>query len=261
MGKVFMALIGAILMLAIAPAGARADEVDLALVLAVDVSGSVDDDEYRLQRQGYVDAFLHPAVLSAIRGTPRGRIAVTYIQWGGAGYQRIAVPWTVLSDDASAAAFADQIARAPRARISGTSISGAIDFSVLQLSLIPHRPVRRVIDVSGDGVNNSGRPPDLARDAALALDISINGLVIMNDNPGPGWQRYQPALDEHYREYVVGGPGAFVLSVDGFESFAHAILNKLIREISGLPPSTQLAGFDRPELRILPAPTRAAAND
>ncbi len=249
-----------ILVLAVAPA-ARADEVDLALVLAVDVSGSVDEEEYRLQRQGYADAFLHPAVVSAIRSTSRGRIAVTYIQWGGYTYQRISVPWTVLSDAASAAAFADQIARAPRSRISGTSISGAIDFSVLQLSLNPHQAVRRVIDVSGDGVNNSGRPPDLARDAALALDIAINGLVIMNDNPGPGWQRYQPPLDEHYRDNVIGGPGAFVLAVDGFESFAHAILNKLIREISGIPPGTRLAGFDRPGLRIIGAPVRAAARD
>jgi hypothetical protein len=260
MGKLIMALIGAVLLLAASPSGARAEDVDLALVLAVDVSGSVDEDEYRLQRQGYADAFLHPAVVSAIRSTGRGRIAATYIQWAGYGYQRISVPWTVVSDEASAAAFSDQIARAPRARISGTSISGAIDFSVLQLSLNPHATVRRVIDVSGDGVNNSGRPPDLARDAALALDIAINGLVIMNDNPGPGWQGYQPPLDEHYRDHVIGGPGAFVLAVDGFESFAHAILNKLIREISAIPPATRVA-FDRPGIRIMAAPARAASRD
>jgi hypothetical protein len=259
MAKLFMALVGAVWLLAGWPSPARAEDVDLALVLAVDVSGSVDEEEYRLQRQGYADAFRHQAVIEAIRSTGRGRIAVTYVQWGGSGYQRIAVPWTVVADAAGATEFAARIEAAPRSPIRGTSISGAIDFSVLQLSLNPHASVRRVIDVSGDGVNNSGRPPDLARDAALALNVVINGLVIMDDNPPP-WQRYDEPLDAHYRDHVIGGPGAFVIAVDGFESFAHAILNKLIREISAIPPATRLA-FDGPRIRVMPAPARAAQRD
>ena len=255
MGKLIAALIGAIVLMT-APSGVRAEDVDLALVLAVDVSGSVDEEEYRLQRQGYADAFRHPAVVSAIQSTGSGRIAVTYVQWGGAGYQRISVPWTIIADAASAAGFAERIEAAPRSPIRGTSISGAIDFSTLQLTLNPHSAARRVIDVSGDGVNNSGRAPDLARDAALAQNIAINGLVIMDDSPPP-WARYDEPLDVHYRDRVIGGPGAFVIAVDGFESFAHAILNKLIREISALPPETRIA-FDRPGMRIMAAPTRAA---
>jgi hypothetical protein len=245
-------LLAAALLLAAGRGAARAEEVDLALVLAVDVSGSVDAEEYRLQRQGYADAFRHPAVLDAIRAGARGRIAVTYVQWAGVQYQRVSVPWSVIGDAGSAEAFAARIEDAPRAPIRGTSISGAIDFSVLQLTVMPHSAPRRVIDVSGDGVNNSGRPPELARDAALALEISINGLAITDDNPLP-WQRYDEPLEQHYRERVIGGPGAFVLAIDGFESFAHAILNKLIREISAIPPDTRLA-WDRPGQRVLAAP-------
>jgi hypothetical protein len=259
MAKLFIALVGAVLLLAGAPRGAEAEDVDLALVLAVDVSGSIDAEEYRLQRQGYADAFRHPAVIAAIQSAGRARIAVTYIQWAGPGFQRIAVPWTLVADAASGADFAARIEAAPRAPIRGTSISGAIDFSALQLTLNPHASLRRVIDVSGDGVNNSGRAPDLARDAALAQNIAINGLVIMDENPPP-WARYEEALDVHYRDHVVGGPGAFVIAVDGFDSFAQAILNKLIREISALPPATRLA-YDRPNIRVLPAPERAAQRD
>jgi Protein of unknown function (DUF1194) len=259
MGKRVIAALWAAL-LAIWVTGAKAEEVDLALVLAVDVSGSVDEEEYRLQRQGYADAFMHPAVISAIRGGARGRIAVVYVQWGGVQYQRVAVPWTVVSDANSGRGFAEGILAASRSYIRGTSISGAIDYSTTQFALNPHAATRQVIDVSGDGVNNSGRPPQFARDAALAQNITINGLVINDIVPNRfGWSAYQEPLEEHYRSHVIGGPGAFVIAVDGFESFSHAILNKLIREISAIPPTTRLAGFDRPELRIAaPAdPTRA----
>jgi hypothetical protein len=260
MGKRFLAALW-VALLAIFAAGAKAEEVDLALVLAVDVSGSVDEEEYRLQREGYVDAFNHPAVINAIRGGSRGRIAVIYVQWGGIQYQHVAVPWTVVSDAASGQRFAAQIMAASRSYIRGTSISGAIDFSVTQLALNPHQATRRVIDVSGDGVNNSGRPPQFARDAALRENITINGLAITDiGGPGFGWSNYRQPLDEHYREHVIGGPGAFVIVIDGFENFAHAILNKLVREISGIPPTTRLADLDRPKLRIAapPDPARAA---
>lgn len=262
MGKRLIAAFWALL-LAAGLASARAEEVDLALVLAVDVSGSVDEEEYRLQREGYADAFNHPAVIDAIRGGSRGRIAVIYVQWGGIQYQQVAVPWTVVSDAASGQRFAAQIMAAPRSYIRGTSISGAIDFSVTQLALNPHQATRRVIDVSGDGVNNSGRPPQFARDAALRENITINGLAITDiGGAGFGWSNYRQPLDEHYREHVIGGPGAFVIVIDGFENFAHAILNKLVREISAIPPTTRLAGFDQPEQRIAaPGAVRRAGAD
>ncbi len=234
-------------------AAARAQTVDLALVLAVDVSRSIDDDEFQLQRRGYAEAFRNPAVVAAIRGTPHGTIAVTFVEWAGAEFQRVVVPWTVISDAESSQIFADAVQNEPRSFYGWTSISGAIDYAVRLIETSPYREgaIRRVIDVSGDGVNNSGRPASVARDAAVARGIAINGLVIMNDSPNPGFgSAFQPALDQFYRDNVIGGQGAFVIAVDDFESFAYAILNKLIREISALPVDTAVAGLGDPRIRI-----------
>src|SRR5262249_50629170 len=182
---------------------------------------------------------------------PHGQIAVAFMEWAGADFQRVVIPWTVISDAESGQLFAEQLLREPRSFYGWTSISGAIDFSVRMFEAMPNQPQRRVIDVSGDGVNNSGRPAAAARDAALQRGIAINGLVIMNDNPNPGYGgAFQPALDQFYRDNVIGGPGAFVVAIDDFESFAYAILNKLIREISSLPIDTCIAGLDRPVFRI-----------
>ena len=225
--------------LAIAPNTVRAEDVDLELVLAVDVSRSIDDDEFRLQREGYAQAFVHPSVIGAIQSNPRQRIAVTLIEWAGAEFQKVIVPWTLVSDAESGALFGEAILRAPRAFFGWTSISGAIDHSMRQFAESPHRGTRKVIDVSGDGVNNSGRMSVDARDEALAAGVTINGLVIMNDrpNPGPGSFRMpQPPLDEYYRAQVIGGPGAFVIAIEDFTSFAYAIVSKLIREIAEAPP-------------------------
>lgn len=254
MGKRFMAAIFAALLVIFAT-GAKAEEVDLALVLAVDVSGSVDEEEYRLQRQGYADAFMHPSVIAAIRGGGRGRIAVIYVQWGGIQYQRVAVPWTVVHDAASGQDFAERILAASRSYIRGTSISGAIDFSITQLALNPHATTRRVIDVSGDGVNNEGRSTSAARDDALARNIAINGLVIMADQQPQqgrgGWRpSNEPPLDEFYRDNVVGGMGAFVIAINDFDVFGYAIVNKIVREVAGIMPDTRLAGLDRRDIRI-----------
>ncbi len=224
--------------LAITPNTARAEEGDLELVLAVDVSRSIDDDEFRLQREGYAQAFVHPAVIGAIQSNPHQRIAVTFIEWAGAEFQKVVVPWTLVSDAESGALFGEAILRAPRAFYGWTSISGAIDFSMRQFAESPHRGTRKVIDVSGDGINNSGRTSADARDEALAAGATINGLVIMNDrpNPGPGSFRMpQPPLDEFFRAQVIGGPGAFVIAIEDFTSFAYAIVNKLIREIAEAP--------------------------
>jgi hypothetical protein len=221
---------------------ATAAEVDLQLVLAVDVSRSIDDQEFALQRQGYAQAFTHPSVIQAIQANIHGRIAVTFVEWAGSDFQRVIVPWTVVSDPESGALFSEAINREPRAFWGWTSISGAIDYSMRQFEVSSHTSPRRVIDVSGDGINNSGRAANEARDEAVAAGVTINGLVIMNDRPTPGFfQMPQPPLDEFYRTNVIGGPGAFVIAIDDFSSFAYAIVNKLIKEIAGDPPPTNLA--------------------
>jgi hypothetical protein len=221
---------------------AAAEDVDLQLVLAVDVSRSIDDDEFALQRQGYAQAFTHPSVIQAIQSNANRRIAVTFVEWAGSDFQKVVVPWTVISDPESGALFSEAIAREPRSFWGWTSISGAIDFSMRQFAASPHDSARRVIDVSGDGVNNSGRPSSDARDDAVASGVTINGLVIMNDRPTPGFfQMPQPPLDEFYRNNVVGGPGAFVIAIDDFTTFAYAIVNKLVKEIASEPRPTNLA--------------------
>lgn len=225
---------------------AAAEEVDLQLVLAVDVSRSIDDDEFNLQRQGYAQAFTHPSVIQAIQSNPHRRIAVTFVEWAGADFQKTVVPWTVVSDPESGALFSEAIVREPRAFWGWTSISGAIDHGMRALTVSPHASQRRVIDISGDGINNSGRNSGDARDEAVAAGVTINGLVIMNDRPTPGFfQMPQPALDEFYRAQVIGGPGAFVIAINDFSSFAYAIVNKLVKEIAGDPAATSLADGTR----------------
>jgi hypothetical protein len=221
---------------------AQAPVVDLALVLAVDVSRSIDDEEYALQKRGYAEAFTHPAVLNAIHANPNQRIAVTMVEWAGADFQKVVVPWTMVTDQESGQLLSEAILQTPRSFWGWTSISGAIDYSAPLFQSGGFDGVRRVIDVSGDGVNNSGRPASMARDDAVSAGIVINGLVIMNDKPTPGfYQRPQPPLDEFYRDNVVGGSGAFLITIDDFQSFAFAIVNKLIKEIAFLPTAPDLS--------------------
>jgi hypothetical protein len=211
-----------------APAPAQSPQaVDLALVLAVDASGSVDQVRFELQKRGYVAAFRHPRVIGAIETGPSQAIAVIMMQWTGPALQVTAVPWTRISDAASAGALADKIAAAPRALFGGgTSISGAIDTAMALLFDNPYRAARRVIDISGDGSNNRGRSVNQARDEAVARGVGINGLPIL---------ALEPDLDRYYRENVIGGPGAFVIAAKDFETFGEAILKKLIAEIAGSP--------------------------
>jgi hypothetical protein len=232
------ALVVLLLGLAGGPSAAAPEPVALELVLTADVSRSIDEREFRLQRGGYAQAISHPAVLEAIRAVPGGRIAVMFAEWAGAEAQKTVVPWATISDAASAGAFARALETAPRSYWGWTSISGAIDHAVRQFGTA-YVGRRRVIDVSGDGVNNSGRPAAEARDDAVARGITINGLVILNDAPP---REFQMPLDEFFRANVIGGPGAFVVAIDDFESFAFALVNKLVREIAGLPPSGGL-GF------------------
>ena len=219
------------------PAAAPGQQrVDLNLVLAVDSSGSVDDDRFELQKQGYTRALMSPRVLNAIKNGNEQAIAVTMLQWTGPTLHVVMVPWTIIRDQRSAQAFAAAVATAPRQIFGGgTSLSGAIDFSVLLLNASPYRAVRRVIDISGDGSNNLGRPPEQARDEAVRAGIRINGLPIL---------AVEPDLDQYFRESVIGGPGAFTIPVRNYDAFADAILRKLVAEISQdepANPKTELA--------------------
>ena len=202
--------------------------VDLQLVLAVDVSGSVNQTRFELQRDGYVAAFRNPRVLDTISSGPHQAIAVTMVQWTGPALQVHVVPWMRVGDNRSADAFAAAVAEAPRRLFGGgTSISGAIDYAVTLFGESPFRGSRRVIDISGDGSNNRGRLVNLARDEAVAADIGINGLPIL---------ALEPDLDDYYERNVIGGPGAFVIAAKDYEAFAGAILKKLITEIAGDNP-------------------------
>lgn len=219
------------------PAVPPGTEVDLALVIAVDVSYSMDTEEQALQREGFAGAFRAPAVVDAIRRGLNGRIAVTYVEWAGATDQTIVVPWTVLDDPETIHAFADQIAQRPMRRAMRTSISGALDFSVRLLAESGVEATRRVIDVSGDGPNNQGRPVTLAREAALAAGITVNGLPIMLKAPG---YFDIPDLDAYYRDCVIGGRGAFMVPARERDQFGEAIRTKILLEVAGREPEPRV---------------------
>ncbi len=214
--------------------GARAGtEVDVALVLAVDVSRSMDPDEQELQRQGFMEAFRSPQVHDAIRNGMVGRIIVTYMEWSGVEYQNVIVPWTIVDGAEGALKFAEGLSNTPIGRIRRTSISGAIDFGVKLLEQTGVEPIRRVIDISGDGPNSSGRGVVAARDEAVAKGITINGLPIMLKRPsGFGDMEH---LDLYYKTCVTGGEGSFIVPVRERQHFADAIRTKIIREIAALP--------------------------
>ena len=223
--------------------------VDVELVLAVDVSQSMDTGELELQRVGYAAALVHPEVLRAIRSGIYGRVAITYVEWGGPISQAVLVPWTLLEDAASAKAMAGALATAPIRNISGTSISGALAFAAGLFEANGYEGLRRVIDVSGDGPNSSGEPVVPTRDALLAEDLIINGLPIMLREPGfSPWSI--PDLDIYYADCVIGGPGAFVLPVDDPAQLTDAIRQKLVLEIAGPPPRLTPAAEHRREPRI-----------
>jgi hypothetical protein len=222
--------------LAAAPVSAQT-EVDLALVLAVDISYSMDPDEQALQREGFAGAFRSPLVHHAIKGGRLGRIAVTYMEWAGAEDQTVIVPWAVLDNPESLMAFADKIATTPLRRAQRTSLSGAIDFSVKLLEESGVEATRRVIDISGDGPNNQGRFVTPARDAAVAKGITINGLPIMLRRPG---YLDIPELDVYFKDCVIGGIGAFVVPVREREQFPEAIKTKILLEIARIEPSEPL---------------------
>ncbi len=217
-----LAFVFACAVLAAPPAWSR--DVDLALILAIDVSGSVNAERWELQRRGYGAAFNSPEVLQSITSGTHKAIAVTMVEWSGQNHQRQVVEWTVIDDQLSAATFASVMAEAPRVYSDWTSISAALDFVAPLFKKSGVDAGRNIIDVSGDGVNNQGRPIDDARADALAKGIVINGLPILSD---------YDALDGYYQEHVVGGAGAFMEVVKDYSTFSRAVLSKLVREIAG----------------------------
>ncbi|MGI9481379.1 MAG: DUF1194 domain-containing protein [Hyphomicrobiales bacterium] len=219
-------------------ASAKGNElVDLELVLAVDISLSMDKDEQRLQRQGYVSAFRDPGIHAAIQSGPHGSIAVTYVEWAGSGSQSVIVPWRIIKSSEDAHAFADALAAEPAVRALYTSISEAVLASSRLISISPVKGLRRVIDVSGDGPNNSGIAIEVARDRVVSSGIVINGLAIELGQGGGAYSYFDlPDLDRYYKDCVIGGPGSFVLSIRNKNEFAAAIRKKLLLEIANTPP-------------------------
>jgi len=220
--------------------------VDVELVLAVDISYSMDPDELTLQREGYVEAITSREFLDALRGGMHGRVAVTYFEWAGVAEQRIIMPWRVIDGPTSAEAVAAEIARAPQRRAFRTSISGALRFAVPLFEGNGFAGIRRVIDVSGDGTNNQGPLVTVIRDEVLARGITINGLPIMIKRPNAATIDI-PNLDIYYEDCVIGGPGSFVVPIREREKFRDAIRTKLVLEIAGRMP----------EPRVLPASAQA----
>jgi hypothetical protein len=212
-----------------------ADDVDLMLVLAADVSRSIDSAKFQLQREGYAAAISDPRVLDTIQSGRNGRIGLTFIEWSGVGAQRVVIDWTKIGDAAAAKDFGDRLIEAPRSFADRTSISGAIEFSMTQLAQAPFSATRRTIDISGDGTNNAGRDVASLRDEAVDKGITINGLVILSDNPlswNPDHTNPPGGLDNYYRNNVIGGPGAFVIVAQNFNSFGQAIINKMIADVA-----------------------------
>jgi len=224
-------------------AAGRDVALDLELVLAVDVSGSIDPSEAQLQREGYIQALTSPEVIRAVTGGPLGRIAVSYVEWAGAGHVRLVAGWHVIDGLASAELLADRLADAPIMAGQRTSISGAVAFALPLFRDNGFAGTRRVVDISGDGPNNHGLPVVAAREEAAAQGVTLNGLAILNDRPGPLGYPILPDLDLYYEDCVIVGPGAFVIVAAGFDDFAAAIRRKLILEIADLAPR-------RPAIRL-----------
>lgn len=220
-------------------ADTQAMPVDVELVLAVDVSYSMDMDELAIQREGYAQAIVSKDFLQALKGLPNGKIAITYFEWAASSDQKIIIPWRVIDGPETADAVAAEIMKTPIRRASRTSISGAIYFAMPLFDENPYHGLRRVIDISGDGPNNNGTPVTGARDAALEKGIVINGLPIMVKEPSYSTMDIDN-LDYYYEDCVIGGPGSFVVSIKDRDKFKEAIRSKLLLEVAGRTPERRL---------------------
>ncbi len=234
--------------IAVLPAMTHAETVDVAIALTVDVSRSIDDEDFQLQRQGYAAAVTNPRFVQAIQSSPHGAVALCFLEWAGPDQRAVVAKWMVIRDGKGAAEFAKILLDAPRSSAGRTAIGAGIDFAVAQFETGGVAAKRRIIDVSGDGSNNSGRLVTEARDAAVAKGITINGLAIINEKTSgePESFRYvhthpPGGLPNYYRDNVIGGPGAFVLQIVNFDTFAEAMTNKLLTEVSDASPRSRHA--------------------
>jgi hypothetical protein len=218
-------------------------QVDLLLALAVDVSRSVDERKYRLQREGYINAIADPRVVHAMTAGLSGRIALCFFEWASEHEQKIIVDWTQIAGETDARDVARRIGEAPRSFMGRTSISAAIDYGLEQLAHSPFHAARRIINVSGDGTNNAGRDVTRARDEAIDKGVTINGLVILSEVPlatNPLHTNPPGGLTAYYENNVIGGPGAFVVEAQNFQSFGQLLISKLIKEIARSSHSDEL---------------------
>jgi hypothetical protein len=223
--------------------------VDVELILAVDVSYSMDMDELAIQREGYAQAIMSKEFLQALKGGPNGKVAVTYFEWAASGDQKIIIPWRLIDGPETADAVANEIMKTPIRRASRTSISGAINFAMPLFDESPYSGLRRVIDISGDGPNNNGGPVTIARDAAVERGIIINGLPIMVKEPSYSTMDIDN-LDFYYEDCVIGGPGSFVVSIKDREKFKEAIRTKLLLEVAGRMPDRRVVPVAAKEPRV-----------
>lgn len=248
MRTVLMAVALAASVLLASPNATRAERVDVELVLAVDISMSMDFDELRLQRMGYVAALRDPEIHALIARGATKKIAVAYFEWAGAGTQYMIVPWTLIESPDAARAVSDRIDAAPVRRDRMTSISAALELAGRLFAESPYQGIRKVVDVSGDGPNNAGRPVTVARDALLERGIAINGLPIILKQSGSWFDMRN--LDDYYTDCVIGGPAAFTLPIKSMDEFAPAIRRKLLLEIAGIEP---VARMHRVQVQNAPA--------
>lgn len=231
------------------PDVAERPPVDVELVIAVDVSYSMDLDELAVQREGYAQAIVSKEFLQALRAGPNSRISVTYFEWSASTDQKIIIPWRLVDGPETADAVAAEILNTPVRRGSRTSISGAILFAMPLFDQSPYQGLRRVIDISGDGPNNNGPPVAPARDEALSKGIVINGLPVMVKEPSYATMDIDN-LDWYYEDCVVGGPGSFVVPIKGRENFKEAIRTKLVREVADRPPARPIRPASDKEPRV-----------
>ena len=223
--------------------------VNVELVIAVDVSYSMDMDELAVQREGYAQAIVSKEFLQALKTVPGNKVAVTYFEWSMSGDERMIIPWRVIDGAESADAVAAEIMETPVRRGSSTSISGAINFATRLFEESPYRGSRHVIDISGDGPNNDGAPVAGARDAAVEKGIIINGLPIMVKPPSLSTIDIEN-LDQYYEDCVIGGPGAFIMTIRDRANFREAIRTKLVLEVAGLPPESGIVRAAGKEPRV-----------
>jgi len=248
-----------VILLALPSAAQDKKDVDLALALGIDISGSIDPEEAKLQREGYVLAFRDPVIVKAILGGPNGRITVAYFEWSDSWMQKLLIDWTLLDSEAAIEAFARRLDDAPISIARRTSISGAIRYAIPLFGRSPYEAQRKVLDISGDGSNNDGGLVTEMRYEALKDKIVINGLPIMNDRPNPFGFPNEADLDRYYLHCVTGGPRSFVEVARNFEDFPRAVRKKLLQEVADLrtrpdfdiglgplPDGTQLAQAGRP---------------